>query len=334
MYKAVNNQTSDEIVILDDKWRDQVALLRSLDRQDILVCQGCQQPVRVRAGPIRRWHFAHKHLQNCLYGHESPALLDARAVLYRWLVSKFGETVRLEEDTGSQYLPRPVDCWVNRDGVDFAYWIIHSGMKAETRNEIKTGFKQLKVSVNWIFTIEMLREVKSTPGVINLSTTGRKFIQLSEYDTSTAGYRYTGRGSLHYLDPSNGTLTTFRSLHNIHAPHLFAGKKMSAEISQVLVSPKTGEIVYPGEYERLQRCKQEKTQAAGKVTTTLKRYNEEMGRSSKQNDEDVTRQDELSYWEETEATCVFCGNKTKDYWYLNRANGMCKCRDCYRLGKY
>jgi hypothetical protein len=32
--------------------------------------------------------------------------------------------------------------------------------------------------------------------------------------------------------------------------------------------------------------------------------------------------------------CVFCGKKTDDYWYLNRADHTCKCRDCYRQGKY
>jgi hypothetical protein len=30
--------------------------------------------------------------------------------------------------------------------------------------------------------------------------------------------------------------------------------------------------------------------------------------------------------------CVFCGRETDDYWFLNRADNTCKCRDCYRQG--
>ena len=38
---------------------------------------------QVRAGEIKRWHFAHKHLQDCPLQHESPQILQARALLYQ-----------------------------------------------------------------------------------------------------------------------------------------------------------------------------------------------------------------------------------------------------------
>ena len=110
MFKALHRPSGEEIVILEPRWRRQLDTLRLLDAQDDLVCQGCLQPVRVRAGEVKRWHFAHKHLQNCPYEFESPVLLQCRAVLYEWLVSQLGEDVVTLEKKSP--LPRPVDCWV------------------------------------------------------------------------------------------------------------------------------------------------------------------------------------------------------------------------------
>jgi len=115
MFKAVHTPDNQEIIILDPEWEDVNKLneLRGLDRRDLFVCQECRQPVRVRAGEDRQWHFAHKHRQNCTYQSESAALLRARATLYRWLVEKFGaNNVELEKKIDGKDVPRPVDCWV------------------------------------------------------------------------------------------------------------------------------------------------------------------------------------------------------------------------------
>src|SRR3972149_2366896 len=126
MFKALINPSGEEIVILEPRWRRQLDTLRLLDIQDDLVCQGCLQPVRVRAGGVKRWHFAHKHLHNCPYEFESPILLQSRAVLYEWLLARRGEDgVTLEKKTS---LPRPVDCWVRGADGDIGYWIIDSRM--------------------------------------------------------------------------------------------------------------------------------------------------------------------------------------------------------------
>ncbi len=117
----MNGQDGQELLLLDSHWEHDIESLRALDQHDLLVCQGCKQPVRVRAGEIRRWHFAHKQLLTCTYGRESPALLTARAVLYDWLVSKFGEKVTVEKKVDDNSCSRPVDCWVERDTGAFAY---------------------------------------------------------------------------------------------------------------------------------------------------------------------------------------------------------------------
>src|SRR4030042_3577194 len=113
MFKALHRLNGEEIVTLEPRWRRQLDTLRLLDAQDDLVCQGCLQPVRVRAGEVKRWHFAHKHLQNCPYEFESPVLLQCRAVLYEWLAARLGgEAVTLEKKAT---LPRPVDCLANSE---------------------------------------------------------------------------------------------------------------------------------------------------------------------------------------------------------------------------
>ena len=123
MYKALDIRNDKEIVILDPKWLGVINQLRELDRQDILVCQGCKQPVRVRAGEFRREHFAHRHLENCDYADKSAVLRNVRAVLYEWLVAKFGENVSIEKKFDGLDLPCPIDCRVEKDSKFFAYWI-------------------------------------------------------------------------------------------------------------------------------------------------------------------------------------------------------------------
>jgi|GEM_PF-3116171 len=37
---------------------------------------------------------------------------------------------------------------------------------------------------------------------------------------------------------------------------------------------------------------------------------------------------------EREAVCEFCVNRTSDWWYHDTVSGICKCRSCYRQGRY
>lgn len=69
-----------------------------------------------------------------------------------------------------------------------------------------------------------------------------------------------GGRSLHYLDAEQRTLTTFRGLHLVHLPHVFAGQKERHSLATIQVSPQTGEFVHPGEYDRLRRYQQVQAQ--------------------------------------------------------------------------
>ncbi len=252
MFKAIDTRGEVEIIILDPRWDNQLDHLRALDRQDILVCQECRQPVRVRAGSrFRRRHFAHKHLGNCRYGRESPELLHARALLYEWLRTKFGERATIEKRIDDERLSHAVDCWLDGQEGPVAYWIIEAPMMPRTREGLRAVFAELQVRVNWVLVAGMLREDAERPSGVHLTTTEREFRQRSRYDEPVCAS--PGSGSLHYLDPDSGILTTYRGLSLVHSPQLYSGRKESRPLSAVLVLPSTGEFVHPGEAERYSR---------------------------------------------------------------------------------
>jgi hypothetical protein len=344
MFKAIDRRTEQEIVILDPRWVDQVDHLRALDRQDMLTCQRCKQPARVRVGEVRRWHFAHKHLENCPYSYESPTRLKARAILYQWLVSKFESGVTLEKELDSDCFPRSVDCWVEGESGDIAYWIIESGMKPQKRDSLKRGLEETRTKANWVFIADMLREDEIDPNNLHLTTTEREFMQRSVYDQPVEHSRFTIGKSLHYLDPDNEVLTTFRGLHLVHAPQLYAaGHTEKHEMSEVLVLRSTGEFVHPGEHERLEKYKEtekERLEAEKRRATGLREFTEwasARGRISYPalgpEKKDSAREEHRKLFEKEEATCEICGNRTRDWWTVNRATNTCKCYDCLRKGK-
>ncbi len=260
MFKAINKQNNEEIIILHPRWASSIGHLRSLDRKDVLVCPGCKQPVRVWAGQVKRKHFAHKHLQDCPLQYEPLEVLEARALLYEWLIGKFDEAVSLEKKVEGDFLSRPVDCWVETKSESIAYWLIRSLIKPQQREALKCGFEQMKVKANWVFLTNMLREDEQRADWVHLTTTEREFMLPSDYDQIERGFQDDPGRSLHYLDPENETLTTFRNLHLIHRPQLYAGRKEKHHLSEMLPLAKTGEFVHPGEHERLQVWKAEEKQ--------------------------------------------------------------------------
>jgi len=353
MYKALDIRTDTEVVILDPKWLRVINQLRELDRQDFLVCQGCRQPVRVRAGIHRREHFAHKHLENCDYADESTILRNARAVLYEWLTSKFGEKVVIEKKVEGVF--RPIDCWVEQDSKVFAYWIFDSTLKPDKRNMLHQIAQRTGLHFNWVFASEISRTEQDEPDNLVLSTTEREFIQKSSYDLLVAK-RYS-QGSLHYLDSENRKLTTYRGLSLYHEPQIYKGMRLVSELDRVKISPKNGEFVHDGEYERLQQFRQRQ-----EVLPKLKTYRWDSYISEKYPDFEIPQQDNISdnyrqieipkekvpvpYFQNSAASetydlaqsksgvCILCGQVTDDWWWYDGKTGECRCRACQKQGKF
>ena len=348
MYKSVDIRDSSEVIILDPKWSQDIENLRALDRQNLLACQGCGEAVRVRAGEERRFHFAHKHRLNCTYVDESAALHNARAVLYQWLASKFGNSVTIEKKIDGDDFFRPIDCWVEKDSQVFAYWICDAGLKSEKREQIKNGFSKLGVIAHFIFVLDMLRKDKDYPDRIHLTTTEREFMHRSDYDEI-----YKSGNSLHFLDSDNLRMLTFRGLHMVHQPQVYSGSCLTNDLSQILVSPKTGELVHPGEYERLiqrrkkradfekqrqeemallEKCRREPDERRNLILPTFLRHEVQRPKITT-----VTYLSELKkpvvYPLFKEGMCTLCGKVTTDWWVHDGKTGECKCNNCLRQGK-
>ncbi len=326
MYKALDIRNNTEIVIIDPKWLRAINQLREFDRQDFLVCQGCGQPVRLRAGDRRREHFAHKHLENCDYAEGSAILHNSRAVLYEWLVGKFGDKVTVEKKIDGTDLFRPVDCWVEKDSVVFAYWIFDSTLKPKKRMDLQLIQEKPRIHFNWIFTANLLHVEPDHPDRIALSTNEREFIRDSKYDTVYAKGRLTTKGSLHYLDAENRKLSTFRSLSLYHGPQIYKGYFLSSDLKDVLVSPHQGEFVHRGEYEKLQEY-QKQLKVNGELPCR------KWGSSIFQREKDLHKTPVASFSPFVIGKCEFCGEMTSDWWSYDGKTGICKCKACLKQGK-
>jgi hypothetical protein len=321
MLKALDRLTGEEYIILHPRWIQDLKYLKSLDQQDILICQGCEQPVRVRAGQFRQWHFAHKHLENCPYANESPALMNARAVLYRWLVTKFGDDVTLEKQV-AQHLPRHVDCWVERDGKIFSYWIFDTRISPDIRESISQTLPKLTTYCNWLFLTDLLRIDADEDDCVHLTTTEREFRQSSVYDGPASNSFSKPGQTLHYLNTDQEELTTIRNLLLVHRPQMFRGCFQSHPLFEMRVSAATGEFVHPGEHEKLPLYLEAKKLA--------EKVKEKPGSIAGYK---PLRQPAPTPLPAEEGICIFCGKKTRDWWSFDGTTKTCKCWDCYRQGQ-
>lgn len=358
MFKAIDIRTEKPIIILDEIWQSSLEPLRHFDRNDLLVCQECRHPVRVKAGDVRIWHFAHKHRQDCSYNSESPLLLSIRAVLYKWLSEKFGERVTLEKKANKLYFPRAIDCWVDNGQSPIAYWILEAGISSQKREDLIDGFRSLGAHVNWVFAAEMLRISDQIENEIHLTTTERAFQRSSKFDRPVT----EGGRTLHYLDHGKESVITYRGSHLVHEPQLYWGTPITTPLSSLLIAPDTGEFVHPGEYqdykeylnelEEIERSRKERlrkelerqrrkypshftsTIQTSPLKPSLPSPSPPAAPAPVQKNSPKSVKTEPIILDRMKARCLHCGELTSDWWYLDPENNLCKCTNCYRTGKY
>ncbi len=276
MFKAQRGFTQEDIIILDPCWTwENIELLRQHGRDDELICPVCKQPVLVRAGQKKRWHFAHKDLTSCPLKNESPNVLQARMLLYSWLRSKLGEKVTIEKHFEESDLPRPIDCYVDfPNGLKIGYWILEKGIRE--RLSLQYELSNLGIDIVWVPLTGMLKEDDQDQETAYLTPTERDIIFSSEYNQL---YSSNNR-SLSYLDVEEKTILTLRGLKCIHSPQKFYFcSKLETKLGQALFSPQTGEFVHPGEHEQLEKLQRElKEQERTRALEAQRRSEEEQKR--------------------------------------------------------
>lgn len=321
MYKALESINNTDIVIIDSYWQCRLDELREKSRSNQLLCQGCGQSVIVKAGDTRRHHFAHKIATNCKYTEASIELLKAREILYEWLSVKFPSLVIIEKKLGKLY--RPIDCWVNREKErrkSIVYWIVDKGLSPTKRKAIKSELEELGIDVNWIFLSEMMVQSKNGSSFPILSTTERFFLRHSNYGLNEKHHVFGGN-TLHYLDTNKGTLTTYRCLTLTHSPNEFSGSSIETSLSDLLINPRNGEFVHPGEYDALMDAKNRGMQPPALLSGTMMQGKESMA---------IAPMNVYSII----AKCIFCGENTSDWWFHDGATKECKCNKCLVQGRH
>jgi len=362
MFKSIDMQNRTEIIIIDKQWnKHSIEPLRQKGQANQLICPQCKQPVIVKAGEIKQWHFAHRDTGTCPLRNESERVLLGRTILYHWLCTKYPGKITLEKKISGLDLPKLLDCHVTTDsGKQFAYWILESGFRSH--RAIKDEFYGKDIFIHFVFLSNMIRHVKSD-GIssLALTPTERSFAYVSEYNSLYTNH-FLLNAALTYLELSSRRLITFRGLGCVHKPQIYSYKqKLVENLDNILISPQNGEFVYPGEYEK-RKSLQAKLSKINDKSTSVKKKDHKLNHKStfsmapklssketKSTESDplaeestfskasklssketkLTESDPLAYLDK-EYTCKKCGKQTKEWVKLDMSTNYCICRQCMK----
>lgn len=335
MFKALAHRTEKEIIILDPFWsEDTIEPLRKQGQDDDLLCPVCRQPVLVRAGNKKRWHFAHKDLSNCPLKHESPNILQARTLLYSWLKSKLGERVTIEKHFPKTNLPRPIDCYVElSEEQKIGYWILERGIR--DRWKLQRTLSSLGISIIWVPLINMLKPDDKDLEAVYLTPTERDIAFSSDFNQLYS----TVDSAVSYVDIDKKTVITLRGLACIHLPQKYAfDAKLETNLNEMLFFPQTGEFVHPGEYEQLVALKEKsKEQERLRKIENLRHMNFSNTKEHATYKEDfIPKRPPSSTFQKKEKKesynyieqpypCEICGTETANWSTLDLKSNTCIC---------
>ena len=365
MYKAMDIHSQKEVIIIDPFWtQENIDDLRDKDRLDSLCCPGCKEPVRVKAGKKRRWHFAHKDLSDCSLRQESPEILEARGQLYIWLESKFADQVTVEKSIPD--IPILFDCFVETDDRrGIGYLIFEKGMR--NRDLLIDTLGTSDIQVVSIFLHKVLNIDREHSHAVHLTPSERDFSFTSEYNQI---YSHNNNG-LVYLDETKGKIVTLRGLRCVHQPQKYEFNMMlTNELSQMLVLKGTGELIHPGEYEtfcawekqkkeeeRIQEIARKKEQERQRLQEEQYRiYLKELERKAalhrsrnyeflghqlsreisikkrNRHEEIKPKREDVFTMDQEYYTCGVCGKNTTDWVSLETKDNTCVCStECLKL---
>ncbi len=366
MLTAMQTSDSSQVILLKEDGLSRADHLRREALEGRIVCEGCRQPVTVRAGEERIWHFAHRAGGDCPRAKDSLDVLECRALLYGWLRVRFPDSIQLEKT--APRLPRPLDCWVERAGKPtFAWWVVPAAVKPDVREAMLKACRKLGVLLHPVFHARLLVK-EPGQGRITLSATLRELTEHSAYD----GLYGFGDESLHFLDPAKRHLTTCRGIWMRHPPQGHQATLLEHPLEAILLHPRTGEFVHPGEHEAWMshqealaaKKREEDERKRRQAAIRAEKYQiPRWDRWDDEDDDDIEPEEEDAQeartpeeadvaaqaagpatscpdhrdgpsrmGPETEGllTCKDCGHRTRD-WVVRYGNtGLCRCRACMR----
>lgn len=249
MFVAINTTDRTRVTSISSKWDSCVDALRELASSGQLVCQGCKQKVRLKAGDQRRRHFAHQHKSDCPLAHQSREVLEAKAQLYEWLETKYPGKVHLDMPLRVSGQSEIADLVVESEAdCKFAYWVFDRSRRSR-HALLFLQREAMGVCVHVIHTHSALK-LMSDGAEIGLTASQRDFIAHSEFDKAVTAY---AGGHLHFIVTLPGKLpeiAVFRSLNCVHKPNVYRYDALRRNhLSLALISPKTGEVVLTEDVE-------------------------------------------------------------------------------------
>jgi len=350
VFKVFDVEANEFRTVLDWKTREELeSIFRAAGRAGQLLCPHCREQVIFRYSDIHMPHFAHKALGACPYSSESMAILQARAALYGFLKKHFGASVEIEHALPASDMPRPVDCWVQRDGKPIAYWLMEKGTRGTVRiDALHKGITGTGAIVHFVFLAQILRELPEEKGVFRLTPTEEHLMYRSKWDNAYSDYKYSA-GSLHYLNvlEQSAELVTLRSLrYERCVRHFSSSNILRTEISKMAVDAESGEFVHPGEESLLLEYQREKSKArmerqrraiphrdapilVERSETEALVFTKSIYASGELDRcEPVLREGKIGS-QERAGPCERCGIVTSDWMSFDGKTGRCKCNNCF-----
>lgn len=282
-------------------------------------------------------------LQQCLVSTEPPIVLTARKKIYEWLVGK----LRLKPDwrvlqgvsLGKENITRNIDCLVQTPNGGFAYFVIDKNFNVGDFTAIADMAYRNQWTLNAIFTKDWLRCSENNRRHLHLSETEKKLISQGMYDL-TVSHSEKVLGSLVYFDSDADSIFFLRRIRESRPTKHFCDV-VECRLEDMLMLPKTGELVAKGEYESFKKRKTRKEQFEKKVAKREEAKRKAAKEIRKSDDlwinivtgKEIRSSEPVKNDEQRWGTCEICGEYTNRWWSFNDEDLTCKCKKCSGGGR-
>jgi len=181
---------------------------------------------------------------------ESPEVLAARAMLYRFLQAAFGDQVSIEEpiSEGSQ---ERADCVVSLESSKAAYFVVPKQIRREREAFIERRRRAYR-HVHWILMPRLLKKAPGKDKEFLLPTTHRDLASRRGVENLYSAGRHAKLGSLYYLYEKYERLVVLRGLECVHPPNVFRmSHGLKLDLEHVVADTRTGQLMSVEERDEL-----------------------------------------------------------------------------------